>query len=267
MINESTLRERLHSELRDADHGLAPVPADLERGKSALRRRRIGGGVAAVALGSAAAAVFATTIGATPNGTNVRVGDDQFANGGPGVSMGGNAGSGSGTPSHREGQRVPGAEDIDRKFIDRVYAATAETLDSRGERLVKEFNMQSNGSEGDLAARGITMGWQAPGDPGLGMVRVLIVAEGSDTSMRNFATLEGYQATRPMPVPGGGTAQVSRDRSGPGFVVSYVQDDGERVEVLYDPRFGNNADTPTTAAAPRIDDVLELVASDRLNLK
>ena len=79
--------------------------------------------------------------------------------------------------------------------------------------------------------------------------------------MRLLRPVRGHQQA------GHGEFRLSGDpESGEGFSVQVEQADGELVQIVVDPLFGNNSLTPTVADLPSLEQVLDLAEDASLNL-
>jgi len=293
-MNEELLRERLADAAID---DAPPVDAgpDLERGRTALRRRRrivLGGSVAATAGVVAAAFVLAGLVSdgdpagsgtapiadqSTSNPTAAPAPPDEpkptAAPDEPGPSMpsdypspteSADEGSKTVPPSGGEGAFDPTDIDALTPWRHDLYRLAQDVLDPKGGHLNYDTQSLQGGSSGKGYSYGIKLGWSAQGDSGEGLIALAIASPGAT----GLVSPCGYTGPcREVEVSGHGTIRIAGDPDdGEGYAVLLTQADGEEVSVVVDPLFGNNSLTPTATDLVGLERVLDLAESTSFNL-
>jgi hypothetical protein len=146
-----------------------------------------------------------------------------------------------------------------------LYDLAQEHLDPKHRYLNYDTDsLQGGGGSNGATTLGIKLGWSAPGESGEGMVQIAVA---SPNGRRLISPCAYFGRCHPVQVPGHGTVDMSGDpESAAGYAVIVGQDDGEYVQVVVDPLFGNNSLTPTQAGLVSLDRVLALAEDSALNL-
>lgn len=282
-MNEDRLRERL----REAapDDVVVDVAADIARGKQGLARRRrrlaVGGSVAALAVVTAAGVGAGQLIGdesaASKGGAPIAgqttsptvVGDHRASPVPDRAQRHGNAaGAQPPSPTLVEGSsRIPdssGSEIGYNAWRSGLYQLARQHLDPDGDYLNYSTRSLQGGSSGASTSLGIKLGWSQPNDAGEGMIQLEVAAPGGMSLLFPCAY---FGPCDEVQVPGHGTVTISGDpTSDDGYAVRLTQDDGEHVQIIVDPLFGNNSLTPTEAPLVALDRVLDLAQDPDFDL-
>ncbi|RYU11006.1 hypothetical protein [Nocardioides iriomotensis] len=241
---------------------------DLDRGRTALRRRR----ALVTASAGLAAAVVTGTVMVTSGGADTRTvapagdgpttAEPTFQE--PSVTL---EPMPTETPSPREDDLLG---DIDQQMADTqawrdgLYALAVEELDTGGQHLDYDTNSMQGGRSGDGSRTlGIKLGWTLPGAVGEGMVQISLT---DATGVRSDASDLYLQAPLTERTLANGETVRIGERSDGAYAVAYRQPDGELVWVLWEPLFGNNSVTPVHDAGPDRRDVIRFVQDERLDL-
>jgi hypothetical protein len=272
-MDEDQLRERLRSAVERHDSPVV-VEDDVARGRRDLVRRRrvlLGGSLATVAV------LAGVTIAA-----NQLVGDSP-ASSGNGARI---AGQPSSVPTEGSTSVPPAPEDpltlspetaitepdgasIDssdtKPWRDDLYALAGTHLDPSHRHLNYDTDSEQGGGDaGGSISLGIKLGWKAEGESGEGMIQIAVASAGSHGLLAPCNVFGLCVETRRA---GHGSFELSGDpASGNGYAIELTQADGEQVQIVVDPLFGNNAVKPTTADLPTLNQVLDLAEDTDLNL-
>jgi hypothetical protein len=270
-MNEELLRERLR---QAAETGGGPAvvdaTADLERGRRVLRRRRrlaLGGSIAATVVVVAAGAGVGQRLGSGDPGSDrgAPVAGQETSVVAPTAAQRPRE-SDPASQSPTQSSSVDAASSIDRReWRYGLYDLAKEHLDPKHQHLNYDTdNLQGGGGANGATTLGIKLGWSAPGESGEGMVQIAVA---TPNGRRLLYPCAYFGRCHEVQVPGHGTVVMSGDpESTAGYAVIVEQDDGEYVQVVVDPLFGNNSLTPTQAGLVGLDKVLALAEDPALNL-
>jgi hypothetical protein len=243
-----SLRETLHAAAADdVTQTFGTRGRDLLARGRARRRRRRTTGVSGIAV---AAAVIAIAIG--PNVRDaVSSGDDP-----------------EGPASRTDVDRRPAIDvppdDGMPRFEQRrlLYEVAWDHFDRTGQQL--RWLPSVDTSNGDLV--GTDLGWQVPGEGGLGLVRLGIGSSATADSWLRAEALCGRRSTydcEPRQLPDGSTAWVGQ--RGDLLGVAYRQPDGDGIWLVVNPEYPYAAHPePVSRVGITVEDALGFVADDRL---
>ena len=269
-MNEEQLRERLRS-AADQHQTAIVVEEDVQRGRRGLARRRraaVGGSLATVAVLSAVTLTANQLMDDPPSlGQGANIATQPSGAPGAGADPGKTAAAppaGEETKSAGPGERSFSIEDT-KPWRNGLHALAIQHLDPSE----KHINYRTNslqGGEGDdgSISMGIKLGWKESGDEGEGLVAISVASKGSPGLLD---PCNQYGPCETTTLPGHDAFKLSGDPdSGAGYVVRVTQADGEQVQIVVDPVFGNNTTVPTGAPLPSLEQVLDLAEDDNLSL-
>lgn len=244
------------------------VDGDVARGRAALRARRLavygGGGLAVATILVSGVVIGQLSAGGTA-GTSMP----------PETSIPAAAGETAGatppstTPLPEETHdnvrdTEPGVGGT-KEFRFGLYDIAADHLDPEKTYLnYATRSLQSSGGSDGTQALGIKLGWKVPGEPGEGLVQIGVSNMTGPDDMFGCGALV-TERCRMVELPGGGTVEVG-ERDDGSYSVLHRRPDGESVQVVVNPLFGNNALVPVEEM--RIDrrDVFRLAQDERITL-
>lgn len=246
-------QERFRTSADRLDIGGFEVGDDVVRGRRRLRRNRlamVGGGVLTAAVIAAGALLVDGPGSPAPADTPAAFagGADTPGQTAPMV-----------TPPGKNGPTIPGT----KAFRHGLYDLVAEHLDPSKKNLNYDTDsLQAGGGPGGRTM-GIKLGWKVSGQSGEGLVQISVSNQtGPDAAP---CGLDLGVTCASVTLPGGLAAQLGEKGDG-AFEVSYRQPDGETVDVLVDPLFGNDSSSPVTGMSVTKQDVYRLVQDHRINL-
>lgn len=238
------------------------VDGDVARGRAALRARRLavyGGGGLAVATILVSGVLIGQLSAGGPAGTSIPAAGGETADATPT------------TPAPTPEETHDSTRDIGdgirgtREFRFGLYDIAADHLDPDKTYLnYATRSLQSSGGSGGTRALGIKLGWKVPGEPGEGLVQIGVSDMTGPDDMFGCGEL-APERCREVELPSGETVVVG-ERDDGSYSVLHRRPDGESVQVVVDPLFGNNALVPVEEM--RIDrrDVFRLVQDERITL-
>ncbi len=279
--------EAWHDLLREAaeadDATSFDVADDVARGRRKVRRTRVlvtgvgvlaGGVVAGTALVAGGLSGGADT--APPAGTPTRAptSHEPVTTVGPSPSPSPSAGATRvATPPSARDRQVARVAKVMNAFDglgplpypgwrNALFRTAQSVLDPSGTRLDYATRSLQGGSAGKGAVSiGIKLGWRVPGSPGEGMVQVQVASGGGPAAACGSMGEVCTEVVRRD-----GRTFATTPGSGPRFVVSHTQPDGDVVTVLVDPLFGNDSTVGVGSTGITRADVMGLVQDDRIDL-
>jgi hypothetical protein len=274
-MNEDLLRERLRhaAAAADVEPGAVDAAADVERGRRGLKRRRmtiVGGSMAATAVVVASGIGVGQLAGSeeAPGSTRgapiagaTKVDPEESAAHDRSAAVPTTSPRGASTSPQPYSESTIGARD----WRYGVYDLAKQHLDPQHAYLNYDTDsLQGGGGAHGARTLGIKLGWSAPGEAGEGMIQIAVASPHGRRLIYPCAYFGPCHETR---LPDHGPVVMSGEpRSGAGYAVIVTQDDGEYVQVVVDPLFGNNSLTPTDAGLVSLDKVLSLAEDPDLDL-
>ena len=242
---------------------------DVARGRAALRARRLavyGGGGLAVATILVSGVAIGQLAAGGPTGTSIPAATSM-----PTAAGGETADATPTTPApppEEPHDSMRDTEDSIRgtmEFRFGLYDIAADHLDPEKTYLnYSTRSLQSSGGSDGTRALGIKLGWNVPGEPGEGLVQVGVSNMTGPDDMFGCGALVPERCRR-VELPNGETVEVG-ERDDGSYSVLHRRPDGESVQVVVNPLFGNNALVPVEEMRIDRKDVFRLVQDERITL-